>query len=94
MGRSHDLFHKVTCEWCGFENNPDEIKKEWDRRDPHYSMSYPCESCGGTLSAKQRPSGYFTLRYDGKSRRRRLIQAGSTLLRLPIPKQYRDETNF
>lgn len=88
MGRKHQLIHKVTCEWCGYENNPDEIRKEWDRRDPFYSMSYPCESCSGTLSARLRPCGYFTLRYDGKSRRKRLIEAGSKRLRLPIPKEY------
>ena len=88
MGRQHDLLHKVTCEWCGHENNPDEIHKEWFRREPWYSMSYPCESCKGTLSARMRPSGYFTLRYDGKSRRKKLIEAGSKLLRLPIPKDY------
>jgi hypothetical protein len=91
MGRAHKEYHIVDCEWCGFTNNPNEIMKEWIRRDPHYSMSYPCESCGGTLSAKLRADRYFTLRYDGKSRRRRLIQAGSKLLRLPIPKQYQYE---
>jgi hypothetical protein len=88
MGRPHQLYHKVTCEWCGFENNPDKIKEEWDRRDPWYSISYPCESCKGTLSARLRSGGYFTLRYDGKSRRKRLIEAGSKRLRLPIPKEY------
>ena len=91
MGRAHKEYHIVDCEWCGFTNNPNEIMKEWIRRDPHYSMSYHCESCNGTLSAKLRVGKYFTLRYDGKSRRRRLIQAGSKLLRLPIPKQYQYE---
>ncbi len=90
MGRAHKEYHIVDCEWCGFTNTPDKILVEWERRDPHYSMSYPCESCGGTLSAKLRPSGYFTLRYDGKSRRNKLIEAGSTRLRLPIPIKYKD----
>lgn len=92
MGRSPKLFHRVTCEWCGHENNPEEIREEWNRRDPFYCLSYPCESCKGTLTARLRPCGYFTLRYDGKSRRNKLIQAGSKRLRLPIPKQYEKTT--
>jgi hypothetical protein len=90
MGRAHKPYHIIDCEWCGFTNNPDELMKEWIRRDPHYSMSYPCESCNNTLSAKLRGNKYFTLRYDGKSRRDKLIKAGSTKLRLPIPIKYKD----
>jgi len=89
MGRANKAYHIVDCEWCGFTNDPDQIMKEWIRRDPHYSMSYPCESCNNTLSAKLRGDKYFTLRYDGKSRRDRLIKAGSTKLRLPIPIKYK-----